>query len=42
MANYHPTQNGQAKAYIQTAHDWEEEKRRRKNFSDDGTITYFW
>lgn len=40
MENHH--QNGQAVAYIQTAHDWEAERRKKKNFSDDGTTTFFW
>ncbi|CAH8451982.1 unnamed protein product [Dicrocoelium dendriticum] len=25
-----------------TAHDWEEEKNRAKDFFDDGTMTFFW
>ncbi|XP_064600429.1 phosphatidylserine synthase 2-like [Liolophura sinensis] len=25
-----------------TAHDWEEEKRKQKDFFDDGTMTFFW
>lgn len=36
----HP--NGQAPAYIETAYDWEEERRKKKDFSDDGTTSYFW
>jgi hypothetical protein len=34
--------NGQAPAYIETAYDWEEERRKKKDFSDDGTTSYFW
>ena len=25
-----------------TAHDWEEEKNKYKDFYDDGTMTFFW
>lgn len=25
-----------------TAHDWEGEKRNKKDFYDDGTMSFFW
>ena len=32
--------NGQV--VVATAHDWEEEKNKYKDFYDDGTMTFFW
>ncbi|CAD5125368.1 DgyrCDS13607 [Dimorphilus gyrociliatus] len=37
--------NGNHVAYYdnqESAHDWEAEKRKRKDFYDDGTMTFFW
>uniref|UniRef100_A0A0L8G341 Phosphatidylserine synthase n=2 Tax=Octopus bimaculoides TaxID=37653 RepID=A0A0L8G341_OCTBM len=30
------------KIHMATAHDWEDEKRKGKKISDDGTMTFFW
>lgn len=45
----HRDQNGQTVTQktvpgqpVDTAHDWEEEKNRDKDFYDDGTMTFFW
>ncbi len=38
----HHTQNGCVLKPIPQAHNWEEEKRHNENFSDDGTMSFFW
>ena len=40
----HMMQNGHTAQLLEIppAHDWEDEKRRSKNFFDDGTMTFFW